>query len=86
MSHKTEDFKLSAVKFYLKNKDKLRKICKIFGCTKSSLQRWVQRYKKQHNITRNNRKPISYKIKKEQVKTAINLLKTNEQGFIEVDY
>ena len=41
MSHKTEDFKLSAVKFYLKNKDKLRKTCKIFGCTKSSLQRWV---------------------------------------------
>lgn len=79
MSHKTEDFKLSAVKFYLKNKDKLRKTCKIFGCTKSSLQRWVQRYKKQHNITRNNRRPISYKIKKEQVKTAINLLKTNEQ-------
>ena len=35
MSHKTEDFKLSAVKFYLKNKDKLRKTCKIFGCTKS---------------------------------------------------
>lgn len=25
MSHKTEDFKLSAVTFYLKNKDKLRK-------------------------------------------------------------
>ena len=79
MSHKTEDFKLSAVNFYLKNKDKLRKTCKIFGCTKSSLQRWVQRYKTQKNLTRHNRTPISYKIKKEQVKTAINLLKTNEQ-------
>ena len=68
MSHKTEDFKLSAVTFYLKNKDKLRKPCKIFGCTKSSLQRWVQRYKTQKNLTRHNRTPISYKIKQEQVK------------------
>ncbi len=49
MSHKTEDFKLSAVTFYLKNKDKLRKTCKVFGCTKSSLQRWVQLYKTQKN-------------------------------------
>jgi len=75
MPHKTEDFKLSAVTFYLKNKDKLRKTCKIFGCTKSSLQRWVQRYKTNKNLSRHNRTPISYKINKEQVKTAINLLK-----------
>ena len=55
------------------------KVCGIFDCKKSTLKDWVHKYKKQHNITRNNRTPISYKIKKEQVKTAINLLKTNEQ-------
>lgn len=79
MPHKTEDFKLSAVKFYLKNKQSMDKVCGIFDCKKSTLKDWVHKYKKQHNITRNNRTPISYKIKKEQVKTAIKLLKTNEQ-------
>ena len=79
MPHKTEDFKLSAVKFYLKNKQSMDKVCGIFDCKKSTLKDWVHKYKKQHNITRNNRTPFSYKIKKEQVKTAINLLKTNEQ-------
>jgi hypothetical protein len=31
------------------------------------------------NITRKNRKPISYKINKEQVKTAVNIIDKNEQ-------
>jgi transposase-like protein len=79
MKHKTEDFKISAVKYYLKKDDKLRQTCEIFGCTKSSLQRWVKRYKTQKNINRKNRESISYKINKDQVKTAIDVLKTNEQ-------
>jgi len=79
IKHKTEDFKVSAVQYYLKNKDKYRKTCKIFGCTKSSLQRWVNRYKTEGNLQRHNRKPISYKITKPQVKTAIQILKSNEQ-------
>jgi len=31
------------------------------------------------NITRKNRKPISYKINKDQVKTAVNIIDKNEQ-------
>ena len=61
MTHKSEDYKISAVKYYLKNKDNIRKTCKIFDCKKSTLQRWIQRYKTSKNITRINRKPISYK-------------------------
>lgn len=47
MKHKTEDYKLTATKYYLKNKDKLsmKQICNIFECSKQSLSRWVDRYK-----------------------------------------
>ena len=79
MTHKSEDYKISAVKYYLKNKDNIRKTCKIFDCKKSTLQRWIQRYNSTKNLTRKNRKPISYKINKEQVKTAVNMIDNNEQ-------
>ena len=79
MKHKSDDYKISAVKYYLKNKDNIRKTCKIFDCSKSSLQRWIQTYKTSKNITRKNRKPISYKINKDQVKTAVNMIDNNEQ-------
>ena len=45
MTHKSEDYKISAVKYYLENKDNIRKTCKIFDCKKSTLQRWIKRYK-----------------------------------------
>jgi len=48
MTHKSEDYKISAVKYYLKNKDNIRKTCKIFDCKKSTLQRWIQSMKKQY--------------------------------------
>ena len=36
MTHKSEDYKISAVKYYLNNKDNIRKTCKIFDCKKST--------------------------------------------------
>jgi len=79
--HKTEDYKISAVKYYLNNDkgDGYKKTCKIFDCKKSTLRDWIKRYKTAKNLTRRNRKPISYKITKPQVKTALELLKQNEQ-------
>jgi transposase-like protein len=80
MTHKSEDYKISAVKYYLNNKDNnIRKTCKIFDCKKSTLQRWVKRYETSKNLTRKNRKPISYKITKPQVKTALDLRKPSTQ-------
>lgn len=38
MTHKSEDYKISAVKYYLKNKDNIRKTCKIFDCKKSTIR------------------------------------------------
>lgn len=77
--HKSKDYKLSAVKYYLNNDISLDDICNIFDCLKQSLYRWVKRYNEIEELKRQNRKPISYKITKEQVKYAIQKLKENEQ-------
>jgi len=78
-SHKSEDYKITAVKFHLENESSFVNTCKIFKCSERSLKRWIEKYKSQHNITRNNRSHVSYKITHEQVKYAIQLLKQNEQ-------
>ena len=46
---------------------------------KKSLSRWYRRYKQDKSIKRYNRKPISYKITKKQVKYALEMLNSNEQ-------
>ena len=78
-THKTEDYKLSAVKYYLKNDFSMKYVCDIFECKKQSLLRWVDRYLSENSIKRHNRLSVSYKITKEQVKYAIKKLKENEQ-------
>ena len=42
--HKTEDYKISAVKYYFNDKgDGYKKTCKIFDCKKSTLRDWIKR-------------------------------------------
>ena len=77
--HKSEDYKLSAVKYYLNNNVSLNNVREIFDCPKQSLYRWVKRYETLQEIKRLNRKSVSYKITKDQVKYAIRKLKENEQ-------
>jgi transposase len=84
--HKSEDYKISAVKYYLNNDVSLDDVCKIFDCPKQSLYRWVKRYEELEEIKRQNRKPISYKITKEQVIYSIKKLKENEQITMEELY
>ena len=79
MKHKSPDYKLSAVKYYLNNKDGYDETCKIFDCKKSSIKRWIHTYNTTKTLTRKNRKPVSYKINKEQVRTALNTIDKNEQ-------
>lgn len=67
-SHKSEDYKITAVKYHLDNESSFVNTCKIFNCSERSLKRWIEKYKTQHNITRNNRSHVSYKITQEQVK------------------
>ena len=73
--HKSEDYKISAVKYYLNNDVSLDDVGVIFDCPKQSLYRWVKRYEELEEIKRLSRKPKSYKITKEQVKYAIQKLK-----------
>ncbi len=42
--HKSEDYKISAVNYYLDNDISMDYVCNIFNCKKQSLSRWVQRY------------------------------------------
>jgi transposase-like protein len=42
--HKSEDYKLSAVKYYINNQVSLDDVCKIFDCHKQSLYRWIEKY------------------------------------------
>lgn len=62
MKQHTEDYKLSAVKYYLNNNDDLRNTCKIFDCKKTSLNRWVTQYKRHKHINRKTRKNHNLKI------------------------
>ena len=63
----------------MKSKSSLDEVCHIFNCSKKSLYRWVKRYKLIKTWQRQNRKSISYKITKQQLKYAISLLNKNEQ-------
>jgi transposase/transposase-like protein len=79
MKQKGDDYKISAVKYYLNNNNTMDNTCKIFNCKKPSLHRWIQIYKTKKNLQRKPRTAISYKVKKEQVKTALKLVDNNEQ-------
>ena len=76
--HKSEDYKLSAVKYYLKGEKTQEEICKIYECSVRSLMRWVDRYKVEKEIKRHNRKNISYKITRKQVQYIIDEVKKNK--------
>lgn len=76
-SHKSEDLKTNAVEYYLIGDKTQQEVCKIFKCSPRSLVRWAEKYIKDGNIKRYNRRPIAYKVKKEHVEFLIKELKNN---------
>ena len=76
--HKSEDYKLSAVKYYLISDDTQENVCKIFKCSVRSLLRWVYRYKTEGEIKRHNRFPVAYKVSKKHVKYILEELTKNK--------
>lgn len=68
MSHKSEDYKLTAVKHYLVEDKTQEEVCQIFQCSRRSLMRWANQYKKDGNIERQNRTPIAYKVKRDHIR------------------
>ena len=77
--HKGEDYKISAVQYYHEKDTSYAKTCEIFKCSERSIKRWSERYKKNKDIKRDDRLPVSYKISDKHVKYALKLLKKNEQ-------
>jgi len=55
--HKSSDYKLTAVHYYLVEDKTQEEICKIFKCSPRSLMRWVNKYKKDGEITVYKRTP-----------------------------
>jgi transposase-like protein len=66
--HKSEDYKERAVQYYLVEDKSQEEVCKIFECSRRSLMRWVNLYKKHSNVERQNRTPTAYKVKKEHIR------------------
>lgn len=46
MHHKSEDYKEQAVKYYLVEDNTQEEVCRVFECSRRSLTRWVEQYKK----------------------------------------
>ena len=49
--HKSEDYKIIAVKYYLENDTNYTKTCDIFKCSERSLKRWIERYEELEEIS-----------------------------------
>jgi transposase len=81
--HKGEDYKKSAVEYYLLGDKSQIEVCNIFKCNPRSLMRWVNKYKRDGEIKRQNRQPIAYKVRKEHVKFILQQLKQNKNITIE---
>ena len=60
--HHSEDYKLTAVKYYLSKNEDMRDVCKIFNCSYKSLSRWVNQYQEKGNVKRKTRKNKNIKI------------------------
>jgi len=77
-THKSNDYKLTAVQYYLVEDKTQEEVCKIFKCSPRSLMRWVERYKKEGNVDIHYRKPVAYKVKKEYVKFLVDVINKNK--------
>jgi len=82
-THKSTDYKLSAVQYYLDTEDiSLENTCNIYKCSRQSLYRWVQRYLITGNIENKQRKEGSYKVKRNHVKFIKDLINKKPDIFL----
>jgi transposase-like protein len=65
--HNSQDYKLSAVKYYLKSKN-ASETCRIFECSSLSLMRWVKKFQTSQSIEIKDRVNVAYKVKQKQIK------------------
>jgi transposase len=80
---KSSDYKETAVQYYLVEDKTQEEVCNIFKCSRRSLMRWVDKYKKNGEITGYERTPKAYKVHKEHVSFLLNEIKKNKTITIE---
>jgi transposase len=80
---KSVDYKETAVQYYLIEDKTQEEVCKIFKCSRRSLMRWVEKYKKDEKITGYERTPKAYKVYKEHVEFLLGEIKKNKTITIE---
>jgi len=73
--HKSTDYKLSTVEYYLNEQKSLSYVCDIFNCSKYSIVRWVKRYIETGNVNKIPRKEGLYKVRQKHVDYIIKLIK-----------
>lgn len=79
MPNKSTDLKIAAVKLYLKGENTQTEICSIFGCSRRSLMRWVEKYQNENTVSRKSKDNKRYKVKDEHVKFVLKTIKKNKQ-------
>ena len=67
MVHHSIDFKISAVKYYLKIKNYVE-VCKIYECNRISLMRWVKLYNENNLVSKHNKTKKSLNNNKKKKK------------------
>jgi len=60
MVYHSLDFKISAVKYYLKIKNYVE-VCNIYDCNRTSLMRWVKLFNENNLISNHNTTKKKYK-------------------------
>ena len=60
--HHSDDYKETAIKYYMNTNDSLRNTCVIFGCCHTSLTRWINQYEEKGNVKRKQRNNKSIKV------------------------
>jgi transposase len=80
--HHTEDYKLSAVKYALRTDNQVE-TCEVFDCKRSSLQRWIDKYKDTKNLSKAKTIRKSRKVKKEHIAFIKSELKKKPDIFLQ---
>jgi transposase-like protein len=65
-THKSNDYKLTAVQYYLVEDKTQEEVCKIFKCCSRSLMCWVNQYRKDLRVLTNDQKNMFQRIKQEK--------------------
>lgn len=78
MTHKSDDYKLTAVQHYLDTDNTQTDTCSIFKCSPRSLMRWVDKYQTRKSVSRRSRSPIAYKVKQNHIDFILEEIKKNK--------